>query len=67
MLNDKYKLLKKNPMNLQNLTFSQSSTAGLTNQQEKYLQDFINHYNARTKTSKKFRKLIVLFCLMIKI
>jgi glutamate-1-semialdehyde 2,1-aminomutase len=40
-------------MNLQNLTFSQSSTAGLTNQQEKYLQDFINHYNARTKTSKK--------------
>ncbi len=34
------------------LTLSQSS-ARLTNQQQKYLQDFINHYNARTKTSKQ--------------
>jgi len=29
------------------------ATAGLTNQQQKYLRDFINCYSARTKTSKQ--------------
>ncbi|BAY34390.1 aminotransferase class-III [Nostoc carneum NIES-2107] len=29
------------------------ATAGFTNQQQKYLRDFINRYSARTKTSKQ--------------
>lgn len=48
-------------MNTQQVTLPQYSdnlpkllaTAGLTNQQQKYLQDFINRYSDRTKTSKQ--------------
>ncbi|MEM7716926.1 MAG: aspartate aminotransferase family protein [Cyanobacteria bacterium P01_A01_bin.68] len=48
-------------MNVKQVILPQSSdyltkllaTAGLSNQQQNYLQDFINCYSARTKTSKK--------------
>lgn len=48
-------------MNAQQVTLPQQSdnltkllaTAGLTNQQQKYLRDFINRYSERTKTSKQ--------------
>ncbi|MBW4564796.1 MAG: aspartate aminotransferase family protein [Mojavia pulchra JT2-VF2] len=40
------------PQNLDNLT-KLLATTGLTNQQQKYLRDFINRYSDRTKTSKQ--------------
>ena len=56
-------------MNTQQVTLPQNSdnlskllaTAGLTNQQQKYLRDFINRYSTAQKHQSIFHKLLAHF------